>query len=31
MAECLDYPRSTVSYRLRRAEAELVAEYLSSN
>lgn len=30
IAAMLDTPRSTVSYRLRRAEAELVAQFLSS-
>jgi predicted DNA binding protein len=30
IAERLAWPRSTVSYRLRRAEAEVVAEFLSS-
>jgi predicted DNA binding protein len=30
LASALDCPRSTVSYRLRRAEAELVDEFLSS-
>lgn len=30
LAAMLDTPRSTVSYRLRRAEAELVAQFLSS-
>jgi len=30
IADRLDCPRSTVSYRLRRAEAEVVAEFLSS-
>jgi predicted DNA binding protein len=29
IADRLDWPRSTVSYRLRRAEAEVVAEFLS--
>lgn len=30
LAEELDWPRSTVSYRLRRAEAEVVSEFLSA-
>jgi predicted DNA binding protein len=30
IADRLDWPRSTVSYRLRRAEAEVVAEFLST-
>jgi predicted DNA binding protein len=31
VADRLDLPRSTVSYRLRRAEAQLVESYLSES